>query len=90
MIRIAQRINLRMDLMSTRASEMLTYPSIMTNTMCEEPLKNCCSGTATTLEAFRHNPANVASYQCPLEQVLCHRFVVVVPLVLHNYAISTV
>ena len=50
---------------------------------------NCYSGTATTLEAFRHNPANVASYQCPLGQVLCHWFVPVVPLVLHRYAILT-
>ena len=79
-----------MDLMSTRANELLTHPSIRTDTLREEPLENCCSGTATTLEAFRHNPANVASYQCPLGQVLCHWFVAVVPLVLHSYAIPTV
>jgi hypothetical protein len=79
-----------MDLMSARICEIFAHPSIITDTLREEPLENCCSGTATTLEAFRHNPANVASYQCPLGQVLCHWFVVVVPLVLHNYAIPTV
>jgi hypothetical protein len=68
---------------------MYAHPSIITNTLYRA-YNNCCSSTATTLEAFRHNPTNVASYQCPLGQVLCHWFVLVVPLVLHKNAIPTV
>jgi hypothetical protein len=46
------------------------------------------TGVATILEAFRHNPAHVASYQCPLEQVLDQRCVPEVPPVLHRNAIT--
>lgn len=42
----------------------------------------------TTLEAFRHNPTNVALYQSPVELVLSHWFVPVVPLVLHRNSVK--
>jgi hypothetical protein len=76
--------------MSARASEDEHTPVHYNQYYVYRAFSNCCSSTATTLEAFRHNPANVASYQCPLGQVLGHWFVPVVPLVLHRYAISTV
>uniref|UniRef100_A0AAG5DSF8 Uncharacterized protein n=1 Tax=Anopheles atroparvus TaxID=41427 RepID=A0AAG5DSF8_ANOAO len=45
-------------------------------------------GSVTTLEAFRHNPTDVASYQSPVGLVLSHRSVPVVPLVLHRNSIK--
>ncbi|GBP92374.1 hypothetical protein EVAR_64979_1 [Eumeta japonica] len=35
-------------------------------------MASCSFSLDTTLEAFRHNPTDVASYHCSLEQVLCH------------------
>jgi len=45
-------------------------------------------GLATTLEAFRHNPADVASYQSPVGLVLSQWSVPVVPLVLHRNSVK--
>lgn len=45
-------------------------------------------GLVTTLEAFRHNPTNVALYQSPVELVLSHWFEAVVPLVLHSISVK--
>ena len=47
-------------------------------------------GLVTTLEAFRHNPTIVALYHSPVELVLSHWSVPVVPLVLHRNAIKIV
>ena len=52
------------------------------------PLLLLQSSTDTTLEAFRHNPTDVASYHCSLEQVLCHWSVPAVPLVLRRNAVA--
>ena len=51
------------------------------------PLLSLQSSTDTTLEAFRHNPTDVASYHCSLEQVLCHWSLPAVPLVLRRNAV---
>jgi len=53
------------------------------------PYLSLQSSTDTTLEAFRHNPTDVASYHCSLEQVLCHWSVPAVPLVLRRNAVAT-
>jgi len=53
------------------------------------PYLSLQSSTDTTLEAFRHNPTDVASFPCSLEQVLCHWSVPAVSLVLCSNAVAT-
>jgi len=52
------------------------------------PYLSLQSSTDTTLEAFRHNLTDVASYHCSIEQVLCHWSVPAVPLVLRRNAVA--
>lgn len=45
-------------------------------------------GLVTTLEALKYYPTNVTLFQSPIELVLDHWFVPVVPLVLHRNSVK--
>ena len=56
------------------------YRDLMSLYIC--PISVTTLSSVTALEAFRHNPTDVASYHCSIEQVLYQRSVPAVPLVL--------
>ena len=82
---IARQLGIKLFVKHTRWMTINWYLPSDTVT----PLLLFSSSSDTTLEAFRHNPTDVASYHCSLEQVLSHRSVPAVPLVLRRNAVGT-